>query len=507
MTSSGREMARGTGLMFLGAIGYQVFEYLYRVLLARGLGMEGFGTLNQARAVFLLVSGLATLGLAQGIRQFVASSRTEGTPGSARRAILDGARLAAVAGIAGAALLHALADPVARLLHNDALAEPIRVLAFAILPTTGLLFTIHVGQAVRSYRPAAVAHQLLDPFLRFAFSFLLLLSGAGLAGILGGYVAATTVALVVAIVMVSRLHPIRELPRGEAPSRAGALLRYSLPLALSYVVHGLAERIDILMIGYFLDEARVGLYASGSAVARTLLILLASMMPVTATLAAEYAGRGDRAGIADLRRRAGRWMLLLGAPIAVAFGLFPAFLVTTLFGDEYAGGAPILRILAPGYLAAIVLGPLGVIIAALGKTTWSLQNALVRTSVNIALNALLIPRWGLAGAAVATTAAMTAGTAMYVLQLRKLVSFGSPFGGAGRAVAALAVAAAAGGGLTRWTAAPDGVGFAAFTIVYAVGVRAIPGCLQADDVALLTGALRRLRRMGSRSGDGKGTGA
>jgi O-antigen/teichoic acid export membrane protein len=502
MTSSstpGRELARGTGLTFLGAIAYQLFEYLYRVLLARGLGMEGFGTFNQARAVFLLVAGLASLGLAQGVRQFVASSRgDDDVPGNARRTIRDAARLTAVSGVAGAVLLFLLARPLAHLFHNGALGDPVRVLAFAIPLHVGLVFAVHVAQSVRSYRVAAITHQMLDPFLRFAFAAGLLLSGAGLAGILGGYVAASACALIVAIVMVARLHPVRALTRGNAPSRTRELLRYSLPLAFSYLVHGLAERIDILMIGYYLDEGRVGLYASGSALARSLLILVASAMPVTATLAAECAGRGDREGIAELRSRVARWMFLLGAPVVAAFLLFPEFLVTLLFGAEYAEGGEVLRLLAPGYFLAIVLGPLGVLVAAMGKTTWSLQNTMVRTGLNVALNALLIPRYGLAGAAIATTIALGAGTAVYVAQLRTLIPFGAPFGGGERALLPLAIATAGGWGIMRWVGAPGGlaggIAPAVFATLYAVGVRWIPGCLHDEDIALAKGFLRRIRR-------------
>lgn len=497
MTSStGKELARGTGLMFTGALVYQLFEYLYRMLLARELGMEVFGTFNQARALFLVIATVSTLGLAQGARQFVAAARTEGTPGAARRAIRDGARMIVVTGLAGGALLYLLAGPCARLFHNAALAAPVRILAAGVPLSVGLVFAIHVAQAVRSYRAGAVAQQMVDPFLRFAFAAIVLATGAGLHGVLGGYVAAAFVSLLTAIAMVARLHPVRELARGPAPSRAGALLRYSLPLAFSYLVHGLAERIDILMIGYFLDEARVGLYASGSALARSLLILLASAMPVASTMAAECMGRGDRNGVAEVRLRIARWMFLLGAPIAAALLLFPEFIVTLLFGAPYAEGGQVLRLLVPGYFLSIVLGPLGSLVAAIDRTSWNLQNTLVRTGANVALNALWIPRYGLAGAAWATTVALTLGTLVYVLQLRSAIPFGPPFGRVGRAAAALAVAAGGGWAVARALAeatpfAP-GAGIVVLAAAYAGALRWIPGCLHRDDLSLAASVARRL---------------
>ncbi|MGH2569871.1 MAG: hypothetical protein ACRDGR_01510, partial [bacterium] len=53
--SVAREVTRGTGLILAGATISQAVEYVYRLALARGLGVEAFGTFSQARSVLLLL--------------------------------------------------------------------------------------------------------------------------------------------------------------------------------------------------------------------------------------------------------------------------------------------------------------------------------------------------------------------------------------------------------------------------------------------------------------------
>ena len=77
-SDTAREAARGTGLIFAGATLAQAFEYLYRFVLARGLGVDGFGTFNEARSALLVLAGLATFGLGAGVKRFVAMHRESG---------------------------------------------------------------------------------------------------------------------------------------------------------------------------------------------------------------------------------------------------------------------------------------------------------------------------------------------------------------------------------------------------------------------------------------------
>jgi O-antigen/teichoic acid export membrane protein len=332
--------------------------------------------------------------------------------------------------------------------------------------------------------------------LRLAGGVVLLAVGAGLAAILGAYAGAAVVALAVAVVLVLRIPGLRALESGAAAAQSGRLLRFSLPLVFGGVLFDFAELVDVLMIGLYRDESQVGIYAVGSALARGLLLLVSSTMPAVATLAAEAAGRSSGSDVARLHRTVARWMLLFTGPLAVGLLLFPGEAVTILFGRAYAGAAPTVRILVLAYLGGILAGPVGVFVNALGKTHWTLGNMLLRTVVNVVANLILIPCYGIAGAALGTLLALWMAQGLLLAMLGRLAPIRGSYSGWGRPVIVLAVSAAAGWGVSRlvltaglggarsdWTAAL--IGGAVLLGTFALGVRRIPGCLEKGDLALL----------------------
>jgi O-antigen/teichoic acid export membrane protein len=481
-----KEAARGTGLILSGAFVAQLLEYGYRFALARGLGPEGFGTFSQGRAVLMAAAALASLGLGIGVKRFVAHERNAGRNAEARRAYEDGSKTIVVAAVLGGLAMFLLARPLASVLHNAALVDPLRVLAIGLPFLVGLDYITRVAEAFRSFRPSVVARQWVDPTLRLVSGLALLAAGASLTVLFGAFAASTAVAFAVAVVLVGRIDALREA--SPAPtSQLGPLLRFSLPVAFGGVLYGFAERVDILMIGLYRPEADVGFYAAASALARVQIVLAAAMIPVFSTLGAEAAGRDDRDEITRLMRLACRWMLILALPVAVATMLFARGALSLLFGPEYEVAAPTLRWLVAAYLIPTLAGPVGLFLDSLGKTHWSLANMIVRTGLNVLLNLVFIPRWGIVGAAFATTAALWISVVLYRTQLAGLVSLAGTYAGWTRPLLVLAAASGVGWGvglLVPGVAVSAVAGGGALLAVYAIGMKLVPGCLREGDLEI-----------------------
>jgi O-antigen/teichoic acid export membrane protein len=505
-----REAARGTSLVLTGAVIALGAEYVYRFLMARGLGVSGFGTFNQARSIFLILVVLAPLGLAGGVKRFVAAFRESGREREARRVITQGIQVAAASSLLLAALLWLFSPALARAFRNPDLETPLRVLAFAIPAAVGLELVTRLGEAFRSYRPTVLARQVLDPVMRVVLTFPLLLTGASLGILFVALDASVAVALLVAAILVLRLERLRSLAPGPASSQLSVLLHFSLPLAAGTALFDLAERIDVLMIGFYREEADIGVYSAGSSLARFLLIFLASTLPVMATLAAEAAGRGTAQELSRLHRTTTRWMLFSTGPIAAGLLLYPVEAITLLFGPEYSGAGSSLRILVVACLVPALTGPTGLFLDALGKTRWTLAFIVVRVLANILLNLILIPRFGIEGAAWGTLGAILLGTALQWNQLIKHVSLEGNYRGWGRPVLVLA-----GCSLVSFIAHRAMIGripgehagvisalLAGMILVasFFLAVRRIPGCAEPEDWEVLRIAWNRARLTTGASG-------
>ncbi|HET9886515.1 MAG TPA: flippase [bacterium] len=498
-----REAARGTSLVLAGALIAQAAEYGYRFLMARGLGVAGFGTFNQARSIYLILVVLAPLGLAAGVKRFVAAFRESGRESEARRVIVQGIQVAAASSAVLAALLWILAPELARAFRNPDLQSALRVLALAIPAAVGLEVVTRLGEAFRSFRPTVVSRQILDPALRVVFTIPLVAAGASLSILLGAMGVSAALALLVAAILVLQLERFRSLAPGPAPSQLPMLLQFSLPLAAGNALFDLAERIDVLMIGFFHEEADVGIYSAGSSIARFLLIFMASTMPVLATLAAEAAGRGTAHEIARLQRTTTRWMLFSTGPIAAGLLLFPVEAITLLFGREYNGAATSLRILVLACLIPTLGGPTGLFLDALGRTRWTLAIVFLRVLTNVVLNWILIPRFGIVGAACGTLGSVLLAVVLQWMRLIREVPLQGNYRGWGRPLFVLAGASALSYFAHRAIriALPGehaqvlAALLAGLVLVgsYFFAVKRIPGCLEPADWEVVRVAWNRLR--------------
>ena len=102
-----------------------------------------------------------------------------------------------------------------------------------------------------------------------------------------------------------------------------------------------------------------------------------------------------------------RWILTMAIPISLIFVLYPGK-VMLLFGPDYIVSAPVLVILTGAAFIQAILGAPGAVLTMAGYTRLALWNSLGAFILNIIMNIILIPRYGIYGAAWATLISLTA---------------------------------------------------------------------------------------------------
>jgi O-antigen/teichoic acid export membrane protein len=100
--------------------------------------------------------------------------------------------------------------------------------------------------------------------------------------------------------------------------------------------------------------------------------------------------------------------------------LFPDQILS-VFGKSFVGGATALMILAWANLVDVGTGMCGTILSMSGYTKLKLVNNIVSISLSIGLNVLLIPRFGIVGAAISALIVFTALNSIRILQVYYLM--------------------------------------------------------------------------------------
>lgn len=241
---------------------------------------------------------------------------------------------------------------------------------------------------------------LLRPAVWLAASALLLLSpGPALSyeDALVVYLFAVTVTLAVALVTCAKALP--STPQAVTAPAPTGVWQETLPFMLISVLAVLGPRLDLILLSALLDVRSVGLY---EVAARGADLVLIPITATTAVLAPEFARRratNDAAALQRLATLASRGLFFASLAIAIVLAIFAQPLTGMLFGSEYVQSAHSLAILSLGYAAMMALGPVHIILGMTGHGRQSAIGAILATLAGAVLSVLLIPKFGIEGAA------------------------------------------------------------------------------------------------------------
>lgn len=141
---------------------------------------------------------------------------------------------------------------------------------------------------------------------------------------------------------------------------------------------------------------------------------------------AELFAVGDRRGANEVYQTTTAWLMLLTWPLYLLAMIFGPE-VLTVFGHSYRAGGTVMVILGCAMLVATACGQVDMVLIATGRSSWSLANGLLAVAVNVTLDLLLIPHYGIAGAAFGWAAAIAVTNLVPLSQLT-LAARVHPFG-------------------------------------------------------------------------------
>ncbi len=245
--------------------------------------------------------------------------------------------------------------------------------------------------------------------------------GRGLPGALAAFIAAQAVVIPLGIWWLAR--SARE-DKGGAPrgSLSGMeLVRRSLAYGIKGHPAGLLttfnQRFDFFLMGSLSDLSQVGLYAVAVAVAETIWHI---PMSIHLNLFPRISAEGGSEGASRLPR-AFRMTVLLSLALALLLLGAGRMAIGLLFGEEFLPSFIPLVILLPGVLAVACASVFESYFAGINRRQYQSYSAGCAFALGLALGLWLIPRYGAAGAAAASTAS-------YTLQMIISISLGSRAG-------------------------------------------------------------------------------
>jgi O-antigen/teichoic acid export membrane protein len=421
-------LSTGFLMLLMQAIGLAV-SFMLAVVLARGLGPTEFGKYSFALSVALLLAVPVQLGLPTLVVRDTARLNQANETRQLYR--LWSWTTQAVLLISGAIALIVLL--LAPLIVDPSITLSLLLIVLALVPL------LSIG-ALRAAALRGLGHviqgQLPEVLLRPGLLLILVLvasvfsssGGMQAQGALLLNLAATALAFLVGLALLHRVAPPVE-SGAKAQSFHRIWIRTGMVLGVASSAIVVNRNLDMMMLGSLRPVSEVGIYK----IAVTLAMLSATTLnildlAVQPRIAQMYVVN-DIARMQRLVTFISRLGFAAGCFVALIFLLLGEWLIGTAFGAEYSTAYGAMLILVAGQMTNTFFGPVMMVLNMSGQERLVMYGVLVAAAGNLVLNAILIPCFGIIGAAIATALTLFSWKVLlHIAAMRKLGIDCSVFG-------------------------------------------------------------------------------
>ncbi len=493
-------VARGSAANLIGGAITAASSFVLTVVLTRSLPAESVGAFFSMTSLFLLLTTIGQLGTGTAIVYFLARQDPERRQATGTTYLRIAAGPVFVVAVVMAVLLIVLAEPLASLLGVD--GEPSATYALWILGlgtplAAALNLYTSATRGLGTMRATAMLDQIARPALQLVLVSVAVFSDSVLLVVLAWVLPYLPTAV------AARWWWQRDLARGgtpgseREPGMTRAFWRFTGPRALAGVGQLAMQRLDIVLVGAIAGLSEAAIYTAAS---RFLVLGQLAGMAISRAVQPRMAraiGAGEHHVTSELYRTATAWLVLLAWPMYLVMALTAETLLS-LFGEEYTAGAKVVVILSLTMLVATGCGMVDMMLIMAGRTSWNLANVMVAFTVNLVLDLLLIPAYGIIGAAIGWSTAILCANLLPLAQVRVALKH-HPFGLA--TLTAMALSTLCFGVIPGEVLLIAGTG--PWSLLFAFGAGALTWVVAVwltRDVLDLTSLVAGLRRSPTRSG-------
>ncbi len=437
-TSDLRMVARGGSLNFIGAVANGLLQFGLVVVVTRALTKNASGAFFEAVALFLILSNTAELGADTGLTRMIPRYRVDGRVADVRRSLSVGLVPSFVAGVVLAAISYALASPLAELFTNHrhadagAVATYIRVLAVFVPLSSAYTVAIAATRGFGTMVPNALVDRIGKAAVQTFAVAVAVLAGGGSFAVAVAWGLPIGIAFAVALVWLGRL--VQRVERRERPTKPATALRplarefwvFTAPRGMTGVFQVTTLWVGTLMVGSLMDTAHASIYTASTRYLVAGSVVNMAIIQVIGPKLSELLATGARQRAMDVYQVATAWLMLMAWPMYLGLAVF-APLLLRVFKPQYVSGAASLEILAVTMLVATGIGPVDMVLLMGGRSFWNLANVIVALGVNVVLSLILIPRIGIAGAALAWSGSILINNVAPLAEVRAFLKV-HPFG-------------------------------------------------------------------------------
>ena len=426
--SYARRLVKGSAIVFTAVVATGLISFLLRIFLARSLSVTEYGLFY---AVFALVSFFTLfhdLGLRSALVKYIPEFEVRKRSDKIKSSMVLTLLFQAVLAFSVTMALFTFSDQIALAIFRTAEASlVIKILSVWFFTAIFRYLFRSVFQGFQNMLAYASMEFLNILFVLLSAILLVGVVGVGIEGAALSYLLASLIVAALGMILLRRGYPqvLREKVQITKP-----LIKKLFAFALPVFIGGLGGLVigytDTLTITVFRTLPEVGFYQTAQPAARMLWYFSTSLTVILFPMISELWARRERKLLRNALHFLTKFSFILIIPTALIFIAFPDIVINLLFGPRYLAGTTVLQILSGAAIVYMLYAILVSVINGIGKPIINTKVVALMASLNLAGNLVLIPTYGIEGAAIATFSAYTLGLVLMFYYTRKLVKFTVP---------------------------------------------------------------------------------
>ena len=425
VTYTHKALRGATNVLFFSVLA-SIIAYLTRIVLARNLSTEEFGLFYSVFTVIIFFLFFRDLGFGEALVKYIAEFRAQNQPEKIKTAITSVFTFQLIGSILIAIIFLIFSDYLAvHYFKNPRAALILRVLVlytiFSVLFTT--IKAVFQGfQQMFLYSTIEFAKNLIILVLILLFFYFNL-------GIFSPVLAFVMVSPILFLIyfpfLLKRcLFFQHKLTHFKEVSKK--LIFFSIPVFATSVGGMIIGYVDTLVLTYYGTLTQVGIYNAVLPSALIFIFFGKALCSVIYPLSSELWAKGDKKRLSQGISLLHRYVFVLIIPIMIPIIVYSKFFLTTFFGVDYGAGALAFQILLVGVSFYILASVNNNMISAIGKPKEVTVIVFLAAASNFGLNILLIPKYGINGAAFATAFCYFFSLVASTLRIRKHIGLKVP---------------------------------------------------------------------------------
>tara|TARA_Y100000310_G_scaffold24269_1_gene23272 strand:- start:223 stop:1767 length:1545 start_codon:yes stop_codon:yes gene_type:complete len=417
-------LAKSSIIVFLGIAISKILTYTYTISIARVYGPEVYGLFTLSLMLVGWFTILTKLGLSQGLSRYIPLLRGKKEIGITKYLFKKTILILSISSVVGAITLFLTADFLAKeIFENQELSKFLKIFSFSI--PLGVLAGAILA-VLRSYEKIGIfvfSSRVLGNSIKLFFLFIFACLGLKYLSVPFSFLTGSFFTLIVSYLILRKSVKNIFTSKIKKDSKIlKGLFSYSWPLVFLGFATSILHWTDSLIIGIYSSVEDVGFYNAAIPIAFILTISKDLFVQLFFPLVTKEYSKGNKKLVKQLSQQVGKWILILSLPLFSLIVVFPGVFINLLFGSQYLVAAQALRFLSIGALFVAISEISKELISMKGKSKTILLDILFISLLNLGLNLIFIPRYGITGAGFATMISLVLLSLIFSFQSQRELS-------------------------------------------------------------------------------------